>query len=349
MKKMMICGAVIAVVLSGCNNFFHELIPPDGNVITSFEVPGQINASIGENRIDITVAKGTDLRCLLPRISVSHKASLFPVTLDYIAAAFPSADLVREAVGLYTANNLAARARALLEQNPDFNVPSLDMPIDFSGPVVFFVISAMGTIRQYTVYVLEDTNEPKLLGLSFSKYDNPELVSDAFCMINEASLAVTALAVYPAEMTSLSYALVPSFQIIGDGFEIDGVPVISGMTAIQFSPSLGTQVKTITVTRDGLTKNYSLTVLFTEDPDTVRSITDFRFNKIDNPAITATAAASIINNGNTGTITVQVFYSGIKPSTLIPRCFTERPVYAAVYGNGGILQHDKRHPEDYLV
>jgi len=342
---------ILAMTLGACNNFFHSLIPPEGDRITSFEIDGQVGpALIGENTISVEVVKNTSLHSVLPRVSISQGATLLPVTLGYVKAAFPSVDLIETAMKISRSTDLINTITELIKENPDFTVPTLDIPMDFSGPVIMLVISGQGTIRQYTVNVIEDTGEPRLLGFSFGKYDNAELVSDARSLVNEQGRTVTASAVYPVEMDYLSYALVPSFEILGDSLAIDGAEVISGVTAVQFTPGLGTQTKTITITRDGGTKDYTLAVTFSEDPDTVRSITDFRFNRVDNSGIAVNAVASIINNDNTGTITVQLFYSGARPSTLTPRFIS--PGVISVSGEiqtSGISSQDFTFALEYRV
>jgi hypothetical protein len=342
---------VIAVVLGSCNNFFHSLIPPDEASILSFWVEGQLGvADISANSVTATVEKGSPVHNLIPRIFVSNKATLLPVTLDYVQAAFPSVDLVQTAMEMNRASDLNTFVMDLIKENPDFNVPELDIPIDFSGPITMLVVSARGTIRQYTVNVVGDTGEPRLLNVRFAKYDNPELLSDALCVINENTATVYANASYPMEMDYLSYALIPSFEILGDSFEVDGIPIVSGVGVLQFTQGLGTQTKTITITRDGTSKDYTLTVLFSEDPDSIRSITDFRFNKADNQSLAANAVASIINNDNTGTITVQVFYSSTRPSTLTPCFISPGTVSVGKFvQTSGVSSHDYLFPTEYRV
>jgi hypothetical protein len=79
------------------------------------------------------------------------------------------------------------------------------------------------------------------------------------------------------------------------------------------------QTKTLVLHRvDYPDSAYSLTLAAGEDPYTIRSITDFRFTKADNPGIAATAVASIVNSDNWGTIRIQILYRGSKPATLKP-------------------------------
>jgi hypothetical protein len=349
--KFLGLGLLLALTLAACNNFFHELIPPDGEKIIYFKVEGQIGeAVIGDYTIMSVVSVETDITSLVPFVIASPKASVLPITFNYIQAAFPSVDIFAETRNFYTANDLSDYVINLIKNNPDFNIPALDIPIDFSGQVNFLVISAQGSIRQYKVSVIPDSGEPKLTGFNFTKYDNPELVKDAVSIINEGSRTIYAYAVYPVEMTFLSYALIPSFEIIGDKLEVDGNVFISGQSEIQFTRMFGTQNKTITVWRDGQTTDYTLIIAFEEDPDTIRSITDFRFNKTDNPGIAANAVASIINTESTGAINIQIFYSGAQPSSMIPSFISPGTVSInGVQQTSGVNSHDFSSPVEYSV
>jgi len=335
----------LALLSCACSNYFHDLIPPDDNRILFFEVDGQIGpAVISNNTVSVFVEKGTDINSAIPRISISNKAVLLPVTFDYVMSAFPSADLIVTAMQMSSrgAADITSFVMDMIKENSDFNIPAIDIPIDFTGPVTMLVVSGQGSIRQYTVEITVDTGEPRLINFGFGKYDNAELVIDAGCVINEADRTVTVNAMYPVDMDYLSFKLIPSFQIQGESLAIDGVQLVSGVTEAQFTPMFGSQNKTIRVTRNGEIKDYTLTITFAEDPDTIRSITDFRFNKTDNPSIAANAVASIINTDNTGTIIVQVFYSGAKPTTLTPRFISPGKVSA-----GGIAQTSGANSNDF--
>jgi len=350
---------IIAVfALATCNNFFHDLIPPDDNIILSFEVDGQIGeAEISDNSIIVTVEKGTEIHSLIPRIKVSNKATLFPVTLDYVQAAFPNANLAEAAMKMSRTTDLVTAVTDLIKENPNFNVPSLNIPFDFTGPVTILVMSGQGNIRQYIVNVVEDSGNPKILNMRFSKYNNPELVSDALCGFNGKNIWVYAL--YPAEMRDeLSFALVPSFEILGEKLEIDigtytvdYAEITSSETPVQYRKYFNTPfAKNIKVTRNGIEETYTLYVIFSEDPDSIRSITDFRFTVDDNSDIASNAVSLIVNNDNTGTISVQVYYTGAKPSTLIPRFIS--PGTVSVGNNTqttGVNSHDFSSPIQYRV
>jgi hypothetical protein len=342
----------LTLIFAGCNNYFHDLIPPDENRIVSFSVKGMIDrAVISDNAVDATVDNESPIEKLFPQIKISHKATLLPLTYEYLSAAFPSADILQESAAIYKERDLSAYVLDLIKRNPDFNVPRLDdISIDFTGPVSFLVVSGRGTIRQYTINVVKDTGEPRILGFGFSKYDNPELIRDASVSVNHGAKTVNAAVLYPMEMY-VSYALVPSFEILGDKLEIDGVEIRSGVDAIQFTQDLlGAQTKTLTVWRNGVSADYVLTAEFAEDPDSIRSIIDFRFYKTTNPGIAATAVGSIANNNALGTINVQVFYSGTQPSTLTPTFLSPGTVsVAGVAQISGSTSHDFSQAIEYRV
>jgi len=340
----------LAFALSGCNNYFHDLIPPDENRIISFSVEGIIDrAIILDNTVDANVNNTSPLSSLTPVIEVSPKATLLPLTYAYLSAAFPNIDILQESAAVYEAHDLSEYVMDLIKRNPDFSVPLLDMPIDFSGPVTFLVISGQGTIRQYTVHVVKDTGEPRILGFSFSKYDNPELIRDASSAVNANAKTVNVGVLYPMEMY-VSYVLIPSFEIFGERLEVDGAAIQSGIDTIQFDHVLGTQTKTLTVWRNGMSADYILTAEFTEDPDSIRSIIDFRFYKAGNPGIAATAVGSIMNNNAVGTINVQVFYAGTRPSVLTPAFLSPGTVsVAGVTQISGSTGHDFSQALEYRV
>jgi hypothetical protein len=169
-------------------------------------------------------------------------------------------------------------------------------------------------------------------------------------MINQNNNTITSSALYLVEMESLSFALIPSFEILGDKMIVDGNEIRSGVDRIQFDNNLGSQTKTITIHRGDFTRNYTLTILFSEDPDSTRSITDFRFAVQNNSLIAATAVGSIINTGATGTINVQVFYSVAKPTILRAQFIT--PGTASVNGvvqTSGANLHDFSSSLEYRV
>jgi hypothetical protein len=351
-----LCLLAFTAFLAGCNNFFHELIPPGGDRIVSFRVEGQQgDAAIAENSVSLMVDRGTDLTALIPVITVSPRASILPLSLPYIAAAFPSQNILEAAIGLYSAEDLSAYAMALIRENPDFTVPPLDKAVDFSGPADFLVVGGRGSIRRYTVRAAVDARAAQILRFGFSKADNPLLTGDALGILNEGTKTIQMLAVFPVEMDPV-YSLIPSFEILGEVLEADGAPVTPGVSPLAFTGPLNTtsgslQTKTLTVRRAGYPDSeYTLTLAAGEDPDTIRSITDFRFTQADNPGIAAAATASIINNDNLGTIRVQVLYRGSRPAALTARFVSPgRVTVEGALQTTGVTVNDFSGPLEYRV
>ena len=152
-----------------CNNVFHELIPPADSSIHSFslqdpETGFSRNAVPYSETITITVPYGTDITALVPVIKTDEKATVIPGTLPYIHKAFPSADIVNLSLQMqlaYNSGDLGSWVLNFIQENRDFTVPKLDIPIDFSEPVVFCVIAGQGNYSLYTVsVVIEEPENP---------------------------------------------------------------------------------------------------------------------------------------------------------------------------------------------
>ena len=172
MKRIaaVLTGIILLVACTACNNFFHELIPPDDNRISEFKLEGQTeNADINNNDNIINIPWNEEMglagKRLISRVSVPFKASLLPLTKEYLQEAFPSIknfdDIINMIEGA-TEDNLTSSVTELIKKNKDFTVPALDKPIDFSRPVTLLVISGHGSVRRYTVniviYVIFESN-----------------------------------------------------------------------------------------------------------------------------------------------------------------------------------------------
>jgi formylglycine-generating enzyme required for sulfatase activity len=164
MKHGFIASVIITfLALCGCSNYFNELIPPDENKILSFTVSGQTEPSvITENSISVMLGKETSPNSLIPEITISQRASLIPLTYEYIQAAFPSTGVFTRAAKMYTADNFPDHIFDLIREDKNFNVPAVTIPVDFSDTVNFLVISGKGKIRRYTVYVTSYPAEPEI-------------------------------------------------------------------------------------------------------------------------------------------------------------------------------------------
>jgi len=318
--------SLLSFLLSSCNNFFHEMIPPDGDRIESFYVSGQLSAEIGENTIIAYVQPGTDLTNLIPSIRVSSGATLFPVTYEYTSRAFDDERTFGAAMQLKTSGNNTNKFAELIRENKDsFTRPVIDLPINFGYPVDFLVVSGIGTIRQYKVSVEIDTGEGKFKSFKFDKFYNPEVVSTAAGTIDTANKTVTVNVSYPVENIA-SYQLTPTFETNNARVYLDGREWRDNESLIDFvkppdssdlnNPTYATQTKTLTLRRAGFDDAiWSLIVNFSEDPDTNNRLVDFRFTKALNPLINADYVANI-STSSFGLIRLTVYYSGERPEEL---------------------------------
>jgi uncharacterized repeat protein (TIGR02543 family) len=151
---------VILFFLTACNDFFHELIPPDETRITDFRLEKQGGETqIGENTVGIPWGPEMDVAQpqTIVHVSLSEKASLIPVTEDYIQKAFPrgiSSDNVSGVISqIKETPDLTAYVTTLIKNEPKFDIPALDMPINFAEPVTLIVISGKGTVGRYTAAI----------------------------------------------------------------------------------------------------------------------------------------------------------------------------------------------------
>jgi hypothetical protein len=268
-------------------------------------------AEIGDDRIRVSLEPETGLETLIPRLSLSPRASVFPLTADYVEAAFPGVDPLAEAPRIQQVRNIADYVMDKIRETPGFSPPAISRPIDFNGPVDFLALSALGTIRRYTVYALSDQGEPRLVDFGFSKARNPELAYDAFCRIDEAAATLDALVLYSTE-ASPSYAPLPFFEILGDRLEVDGEAL--GSQALRFSPEPepSPQRRTLTVYRKKARKAYAPRVYFAEAPGELPPDTGeprllgFGFSKRQNPDLVRDAFCRIDEAG--GKLEALAFY-----------------------------------------
>jgi len=348
--------SLLPFLLSNCNNFFHDLVPPDDNRIESFSVDGQVSVEIGENTITAYVSSGTNLKELIPSISVSKGATLFPVTYEYVSRAFGDDRTFGAAMQLYTGG--VDKLVDLIRANKDsFAVPVLDLPINFGYPVDFLVISALGTIRQYKVRVEIDTGEGKFKSFKFDKFYNPEIVRATTGVVDTDNKTVTVNVSYPVEYIAL-YQLTPTFETNGARVYLDGAEWKSNETLVDFEKppdsldlvnNIYSLTKTLTLKRAGYDDVvWTLIVNFSEDPDTNRSIIDFRFTKALNPLINADYMAEeiyVYGSGNYGEIYVTVYYNGEKPEEL--RASFISPGTVTVNGDLQISGYSTQSAQDF--
>lgn len=336
-------------------------LPPGVNAeknILSFTVgEPQIGESvIGESTVDFEVKAGTEVRALTVTATVSPHAVLIPLTESYLVPLLQSLGMDPLSVlsGYITAPNKEAYLRALFAPvNLSTVIVPLDKPIDFTNPVQFAVLGNDKDVKLYTATCKQTVTGAALKNFGFSKVKNPGLVKDGTVRIDHAAKTVTAELFYPVEYANTGYdafSLYCDVAYAGDEVEIKyrGRRYETN-DKIRFRPEnpsgaqyhLGTAEAKIIITFGTEQMEYRLFISFKEDPDTVRSITDFRFTKEKNSELKTLSTAAIINDGHEGTITATVLYTGsTKPENLIPTFITPGTVKVdgAVQASGSTAQ-----------
>ena len=336
-------------------------LPPGVNAeknILSFTVgEPQIGESvIGESTVDFEVKAGTEVRALTVTATVSPHAVLIPLTESYLVPLLQSLGMDPLSVlsGYITAPNKEAYLRALFAPvNLSTVIVPLDKPIDFTNPVQFAVLGNDKDVKLYKATCAQTVTEAVLKNFGFSKLKNPALVKDGAVHIDHAAKTVTAELFYPVEYANTGYgafSLYCDAVYAGDKAKIEYKGGRYNTTRkIPFTPEnpsgaqyhLGTAEAKIIITFGTEKTEYSLFISFKEDPDTVRSITDFRFTKEKNSELKTLSTAAIINDGHEGTITATVLYTGsTKPENLIPTFITPGTVKVdgAVQASGSTAQ-----------
>lgn len=239
--------------------------------------------------------------------------------------------------GYITAPNKEAYLRALFAPvNLSSVTVPLNKPIDFTNPAQFAVLGNDKDVKLYTATCKQTVTGAALKNFGFSKVKNPGLVKDGTVRIDHAAKTVTAELFYPVEYADAwnSFLLYYDIAYAGDSAEIE-------YRGIEYKPTeqirfrkrflipsaeqnhLGSAEAKIIITFGTEQTEYRLFISFKEDPDTVRSITDFRFTKDKNSELKTLSMAAIANDGHEGTITATVLYTGsAKPESLIPTFIT---------------------------
>ncbi len=301
--------------------------------ILSFTVDGQDGESeITSDEVHFAMPSGSDIHNIIPVVEVSKGATVLPLTMDYVLKYTTFSELLSMYSGYSTASDPEQYIAQWLRKNNITFSDTLDTPIDFSDSVYFMVRGADGSVKLHkvtcTVVEAED-NTPRLNSLVFTKFYNEALVNDSKAHISDEGKSIAANTVYPAEWISDNswktdaFHLVPSISIKGDRvtFIFDGdeeeTEIISESTPIPFTKDKKECV--IKVYKGDISSEYTISIQRSEDPDTIRSVTDFRFPRSLNDSIHATAMASVVDDGDFGTITVTVMYTGTEaPASLIP-------------------------------
>ena len=338
--------------------------------ILSFYVPDKQKGTslITHNTIDFTLKAGTDLRDILPEITAENNAVAIPLTKEYLfeVSTKLGLDPLSVAQGFIDASDKAAFIRGALATADTSNLTlAIDKQIDFTNPIKIVVLGTLDkTVRVYTATANLDQDDVFLKTLAFTKANNPALIKDYLAEISQEYKKATCTVYYPVEYRVRDgiYHLKLDAQYTGSKLTIEynGRKYFLNRE-IPFKPIktsgelylLGTASAKIHIENNGAKKTYALKLNFKEDPDTIRSITDFRFEKYWNEKIKATSIASITHLDEIGTIKATVLYSGEKPSNLKPSIITGggsvlvRGVSQSVNGSSPSKQ-DFSNPIDYV-
>ena len=314
-----------------------EGVPAEKNILSFSVGEPQIGESvIGAKTVDFEVKAGTEVRALTVQATVSPHAVLIPLTEPYLVPLLRNLGMDPLSVlsGYITAPNKEAYLRALFAPvNLSSVTVPLNKPIDFTNPVQFAVLGNDKDVKLYTARCKQTVTGAVLKNFGFSKVKNSALVKDGTVRIDRAAKTVTAELLYPVEYTgSGSFSLYCDVAYAGDAalIEYKGTRYNAADT-IPFTPEnpsgaqyhLGSAEAKIIISFGTEQTEYRLFISFKEDPDTVRSITDFRFTKDKNSELKTLSMAAIANDGHEGTITATVLYTGsAKPESLIPTFIT---------------------------
>ncbi|MBD5410761.1 MAG: hypothetical protein HDR53_06755 [Treponema sp.] len=311
--------------------------------ILSFVVnePKQAKPSvITEDSVKFYLNAGADRSALYPVITVSKGAGILPLTQEYLLKLFSYTELISFYSGFSSAKDINAFISATVKKLDADKIAKimeadLSLPIDFSGfnglfgLVPFAVIGADKTAHVYYISCVTTEDTAALTAFAVTKIRNPGLMGDADISINGDAVTITAT--YPVEYPN--FKLIPDIVIEGDTWEItngtlrtenvgtssEEAEYTAGLKkAIYLVPNdaypVGNEyTATLTVRRGEAAAAYTLRLIYQEDPDTIRSITDFRFLRLRNPGIKTSAMASISKSEDTGFISATVLYEGDNP------------------------------------
>lgn len=308
---------------SGDEEDFEDSSSVEKNIL-SFLVSAQEGESlIKEKSVEFSINNEVDISKLYPVVTVSQGASVLPLTQNYILSLNISFDKMLDFYSGYsTSKNLEKYCSNWLKNN-DVELPkNLSLPVDFRESVVFAVVGSDKSVKLYTIKCNVLNNTPFIKTFAFTKDKNPGLMRD--CFVQEKSeKKYFAQLLYPVDYSD--FALVPELVYYGDKItykigENEEIELVSGVTQIPFTAA--NKTCTIMLYKADKKIEYSLTVTQTFDPDTIRSITDFRFYKSNNKDIKSSVMASIYDEGDTGQITITVNYQDQIPEILIPTFYS---------------------------
>ncbi|MGP1440797.1 MAG: hypothetical protein ACTTJ3_08695, partial [Treponema sp.] len=319
---------------------------PDPNMdeskkILSFYVPDKQKGSstITHDTIDFMLKAGTDLRAILPEITTEPESVAIPLTREYLfeASSKLGLDPLTFAQGYINSADKRAFIKGAIASSDTSNLSlAIDKIIDFTNPIQIVVLGTLSkSVRVYTVTASLDKDEAYLKRIVFTKVKNPALIKDYIGEVFQEQKEVSCTLYYPYEYGASGdekvFNLILDSQYTGSNLTIEyNGKEYSLNDEVPFKPIkmgnelyyLGNARAKVHVDNGAVRKTYTLKLTFKEDPDTIRSITDFRFETFYNSKIKATSIANIVNRDDEGEIKAEVLYSGEKPNKLIPSFIT---------------------------
>ena len=183
---------------------------PDPNLdeskkILSFYVPDKQKGSstITHNTIDFTLKAGTDLRCLLPKITTEPDAVAIPLTKEYLfeISSQLGVDPLTFAQGYIDSPDKRAFIKRAIATSDTSNLSlAIDKIIDFTNPIQIVVLGKLNkSVRLYTATATLDSDDAYLKTLAFTKAKNPNLIKDYLGEIFQEQKKITCTLYYPYE------------------------------------------------------------------------------------------------------------------------------------------------------
>jgi len=207
-------------------------------------------------------------------------------------------------------------------------------PNNFTSPVIYRVVAADGSTKDYTVTVtVAGGSSDDLVMMLFRSAQNPGLPADVVATINGTTVSATA-----PFGTNLS-GLVAAFSITGASVTVGGITQVSGVTANDFTNPVIYRV----VAPDSSTKDYTVTVTVASAP---KDLTAFAFLYAQNGGLPDDVFATIKGTDITAAVPI-----GTPLATLVAT-FSTTGTSVTVGGTAqisGVTRNDFTSPVIYRV
>ena len=195
-SKMWFLLALLVSFMAGCGEHDTPVVQNSGNNVTAFSVAGGTAAGVDNSAktIAVTVPNGTNVTALVATFATSPGASVMVGSTPQVSGVTPN---------------------------------------NFSGPVLYTVTAADGSVSTYTVTVIATTASAKAI-TSYA-------LAGVSGTINESAKTITVT----LPNGSLKTGLVASFTTTGSGVKVGSVPQVSGSTSNDFSAPVAYTVSSV--------------------------------------------------------------------------------------------------------